>query len=147
MPCGRPSRLVLDLTGFKLTFINGIESGVDRMSRRALAASAPPPARRQSGMGDRKTKNPRPGGEAPVEPKMRFRMGRRTSRGRWDSGPCRDSFRDSSSGVRTHFRPSMGLIRGSQTSKKPRKHFVPEASCGRVVGDIGLEPMTPSLSS
>lgn len=59
-----------------------------------------------------------------------------------DSRDRRDSFRDSSSGVRTHFRPSTGLICGCPKSKKPRKHLVAEAPCQRVVGDIGLEHPT-----
>jgi hypothetical protein len=47
-----------------------------------------------------------------------------------DSDPEKDSFRDSSSGVRTHFWSSEGLMWGTQKSRKPRKHLVAEAPRG-----------------
>jgi len=61
-----------------------------------------------------------------------------------DSKAGKDSFGDSSSGVRTHFWSSEGLIGEGRKSRKPRKRLASEASRMRVVGDIGLE-QTPNL--
>ena len=57
---------------------------------------------------------------------------------RWDSLLFWDSFPDSSSRVRTPFCASEGLTSGCPKCKKPRNHLDSGASCGGVVGDIGL---------
>ena len=122
-----PTSRIFNLEGFSHIFINRIESGGEHLpvSMASLFWT---------------TARPVVGGSGPL-------ANGKTHPDRQDSGASRDSFRDSSSRVRTHFRPSTGLMRGARKSKKPRKHLLPEASCGKGVGDIGLEPMTPSLSS